>query len=123
MAEANEKPLILIASDDFLLSKKVGAIVTELKFRSIRTNSIDRIIRELKRPGRCIVVDICWEQVQEPGVLRQLVNIAAITEGKVICICPNKDEDLKLLAKRSRVSEIFIRYDLEVAFKDYMAAL
>jgi hypothetical protein len=51
------------------------------------------------------------------------VNIGRITDNKVICICPNTEEDLKKLAKASRASEVFIRYDLETRFFDYLKML
>lgn len=123
MSEGEQKPLVIVASTDFLLSKKLGALITELKFQVIRTNNMDRIKKELKKPNRCLIADVNWEALQEPGVLRQLINVAAICDSKVLCICPNQDEDLKVLAKRARPTEIFIRYDIETTFKDYMKAL
>ncbi len=123
MAEAQKKPLVIVASVDFLLSKKLGEMITELKFQVIRTNNMERIRKELKKPNRCLIADVNWEELQERGVLKQLINLAAITESKVLCICPNQDEDLKKLAERVRPTEVFIRYDLEGRFKDYMEML
>ena len=61
-----------------------------------------------------------WEELSKGGVLRQLVNIARISANTVVCICPNQDEKLKKIAKSARASEIFIRYDMEFGFKDFL---
>lgn len=123
MIDGDEKPLVIVGSDDYILSAKIGKLLADLKLLCIRTNNLERIISELKRPGRFGIMDMNWEGVQQTGVLRRLINIGAITDNKLVCICPNKDEDLKKMAKRARPAEVFLRYDLDVAFKEYLANL
>lgn len=112
--------LAIIASADAYLGGNLSQIVTTAGIRMIRTADIERIIRELKKPDRMVIVDVNWEAVQERGVLKQIVNVSRITGNKVVCICPNQEEDLKKLAQAARADEVFIRYDLEGKFKEYL---
>jgi ribosome-binding ATPase YchF (GTP1/OBG family) len=111
---------IIIATKDRYLSENLGRIVTECGHRSIRTASLERIKKELKKPNLVAIIDVNWEDVQAHGILRQLVNLARITDNKVLCICPNQEEELKKLAKSARPTAVFIRYDLEMSFREYI---
>lgn len=115
--------LAVIGTTDRYFGANLARIVGEAGIRSIRTSKTERVIKELKLPGRIALIDMNWEAIQEVGVLRQLVNIGRITENQVICICPNQEEDLKKIARNARASEVFIRYDLETTFKEYLKAL
>ena len=115
--------LAVIGTADKYFGTNLTRIVSEAGLRSIRTSKIERIIKELKLPGHVAIIDMNWEDVQAPGILRQLVNIGRITDNKVISVCPNQEEDLKKLARNSRVSESFLRYDLETTFKEYLKNL
>ena len=115
--------LVVIGTQDRYFGTNLTRIVTEAGQRSIRTAKIERLIKELKLPGCTAVLDMAWEELQGAGVLKQLVNIGRITDNKVLCICPNTEEDLKKLAKSARAAEIFIRYDLETTFKEYLKNL
>ncbi|MCB0339035.1 MAG: hypothetical protein KDD53_05505 [Bdellovibrionales bacterium] len=123
MAEEIKRPLVIVGSTDFFLSTNLGRIITAAGLRCVRTNQMERIELELKKPGRVFVGDLKWEELQERGVLKKLVNVGAICGNKVFAICPNDDEELKVLAKKSRVKETFIRYDIENRFKVYMELL
>lgn len=112
--------LIVIGGTDKYLSENMGRLVHDTGLFAIRTSKLERIIKELKSPERCVILDMSWEELQGPGVLRQLVNIARISGNRVVCICPNQEEDLKKLSKASRADKVFIRYDLETTFKDYL---
>jgi FixJ family two-component response regulator len=115
--------LVIIACQDRYLRENVANLVAGAGLRSIRTNQLDRIIKELKQRDRCVIVDMTWEEIQMPGVLRQCVNIGRITSNKVVCICPNQDEELKMMAKEARPYEIFIRFDLHTRFKQFLKEL
>ena len=112
--------LCIVSSSDRYLGANLSRIVAEEGIRSIRSAEIERLTRELKKPGRLAVIDVAWEPVQEPGVLRKLVNISRITGNRVVCICPNQEEELKKLAANARPDEVFIRYDLETGFRQYL---
>ncbi len=64
-----------------------------------------------------------WEEIQQPGILKQCVNIGHITSNKVVCICPNQDEDLKKLAKEANPFEVFIRFDMMTRFREFLRTL
>lgn len=115
--------LAVIGTADRYFGANLTRIVSEAGVRSIRTSKVERIIKELKLPGHIAIIDMSWEEVQAPGVLRQLVNIGRITDNKVLCICPNQEEELKKLARNSRASETFLRFDLETTFKEYLKNL
>lgn len=115
--------LIVIGTTDRYLGVNLTRLCAEAKLRSIRTGKVDRILKELKTPERVAIIDMAWEDVQVSGVLRQMVNIGRITDNKVLCICPNTEEDLKKIARASRAAEVFIRYDLETRFLDYLKLL
>ena len=115
--------LFVIGSTDRYLSGNLQNLVKEAGHRSIRTNKVERIIRELKQPERAALIDVNWEDIQEHGQLKQLVNLSRICGNMVICICPNTEEDLKKLAKASRADAVFLRYDLATAFKDYLSTI
>lgn len=125
-ASKREKPkisLVVIGSHDLIFSNKIAEIVAANGYKIIRTNKIERVSKELKLPERLAIIDLNWEDVQAQGVLRQLVNIGKITANKVICMCPDREEQLKSLAKNSGPYKTFIRYDLFTAFKDEIAEL
>ena len=112
--------LIVLGSKDHFLSSHIGELLEELKLRKIRTVKIDRITKELKQPERLAILDVALKELQKPGVLKQLVNISRITGSRVVCICPNDDEKLKRLARSANPDECFIRYDLELGFREYL---
>ncbi len=112
--------LTIIASEDRYLGDKLSLLARECGNRPIRSADIARITTELKKPGSLVVLDVAWEAVQEPGVLRQLVNVGRITGSRIVCICPNTDEKLKKLASASGCDECFLRYDLETRVRDYL---
>lgn len=89
----------------------------------MRSIKMDRLVKELKHVERIVIIDMAWEEIQVHGELRRLVNLARISDNKVICICPNRDEDLKQLARNARPSATFLRYDLELSFRKYLAGL
>lgn len=113
--------LAVIVSSDRFLSDTLTTLCRAVGFRVVRTNKLDRVTRELKQPHRIAIIDTTLEELHTPGTLRQLVNVGRILDNKVVCICPNQDEDLKRLAKNARPSEVFLRYDLHSVFKQYMA--
>ena len=115
--------LVVAATTDFFLGRKLNKLVREAGLQLIRSAKLERLVKELKQTGRAVIVDMAWEEIQQHGELRRLVNLARISDNKVICICPNKDEDLKKLAKNARPSAWFLRYDLELSFKAYLARL
>lgn len=115
--------LVVIACQDKYLRDNVATLVSAAGLRSIRTLQLDRVLMELKQPERCVIVDMTWEAVQGPGVLRQFVNVGNITRNKVVCICPNQDEDLKTMARQVRPHQVFIRFDLNTTFKDFLKTL
>src|SRR5690606_21878916 len=115
--------LAVIGTTDRYFGSNLSRIVGEAGLRNIRSSKVERLIKELKLPGRIAIIDMNWEAVQTVGVLRQLVNIGRITDNKVLCICPNQEEDLKKMARESRAAQVFIRYDLETSFKDYLKNL
>ncbi len=114
---------IIVGGKDRYLSTTVAEILTALSVRCIRTNKIDRVISELKQPNRLVILDMNWEDLQEMGVLRQLINIGNISGNEVLVVCPNQEEDLKKIAKNARPSKIFIRYDLYTNFKNYLSEI
>lgn len=111
---------IIVGCQDRYLSARVSEILSGLGLKCIRTNKIERVFEELKRPERLAIVDMSWKELQEVGVLKQMVNIGNISGNKVICICPNQEEKLKKLAKSARPDEVFIRYDLYTKFKNHI---
>lgn len=123
MAFNNSGLLFVIGSADYTLSSKIANVITKLKRRCIRTNKVERIANELKQPNRIVIIDINWKAAQEPGQLRRLINLGRICDNKLICMCPNQDEKLKDLAKKSRPYKSFLRYDLEIAFKEEIEKL
>ncbi len=110
----------IIGSKDHFLSLKLGRLAGNAGMRVFRTYELDRIIHELKQPDRIAIIDISQEEFQASGVLRQIVNISRISSNKVICICPNQDEDLKKFARNARPHKVFLRYDLETRLKEYL---
>ncbi|RMG42162.1 MAG: hypothetical protein D6719_07090 [Candidatus Dadabacteria bacterium] len=114
--------LIVIGSQNRYLSNNLERLVSEFGFRKIRTNKVERVIRELKSTQRLAIIDMEWKEIQKPGVLRQMVNVGRISANIFVCICPNQDEDLKRLARSVNPDEIFLRYDLELSFKDFLKA-
>lgn len=114
---------IIVGSNDRYLSTTFAEIIGGLDSNCIRTNKLERITKELKQPGRLIILDLNWKDLHEPGLLRQLVNIGKITGNKVICVCPNQEDKLKKLAKSARPERVFLRYDLYTEFKEYLSDL
>ena len=115
--------LAVIGSKDHFLGDNLGRLVDAAGLRKIRTVKVERVIKELKQPDRLLILDVAWKELQQGGLLRRLVNIANISGNKVVCICPNEDEKLKKFAKAVRPSEVFIRYDLELGFRDFLEEL
>ena len=111
---------IIVGSQDSHMSSTLGEILSSINARCIRTHKVERIINELKKPERLVILDMNWEDLQQRGALKQLVNIGNISGNKILCICPNTEEDLKKLAKSARATEVFIRYDLYTRFKEYL---
>ena len=112
--------LVIVAGKDRYLRETITELVQAQGLRAIRSYSVERVLAEMKKPGRLAIIDINWEDIQQRGVLRQIVNIGKISGNKVICICPNQEEDLKKLARSSRADSVFIRYELTTAFKEYL---
>lgn len=112
--------LMIIGSEDKYLSDKLRKMTQEAGFITIGTNRLERITKELKAPDRMVIIDMGWEVMLERGVLKRLVNIARITGNRVICLCPNTEEDAKKIARQSRADEVFIRYDIETRFRDFL---
>lgn len=115
--------ITIIGSNDNFLGERLAQLAREGGLRPIRSANIERITTELKKPATLVIVDTAWEAIQQPGVLRQLVNVGNITGSKVVCICPNTDEKLKKLASSSRCAAWFLRYDLETRVKEYFRDL
>ena len=114
----------IVGGIDKYLSTNISRIVGEEKLgKAIRTSKVDRIIEELKSPGRLVIIDMSWEEIQFLGTLKQFVNIGNISGNYVVLICANQDEDLKKLAKAARPAEIFIRFDLETRFREFLRTL
>ena len=114
----------IIAGVDKYLSTNISRIVGEEKLgKAIRTSKIERIIDELKAPGRLVIVDMSWEEIQFLGTLKQFVNIGNISGNYVVCVCGNQEEDQKKLAKAARPAEVFIRFDLETRFREFLRTL
>jgi hypothetical protein len=111
---------VIIAGVDRYLQNHISELVDEAGLRSVRTGKVDRVISELKQKGRCVIVDMAWEEVQAPGVLKRFVNLSRIQKNKVIVVCPNQDEDLKKFANEAGPDRVFIRYDLLLDFRIYM---
>jgi len=114
---------VVIGGSDRHLMNHLGELVTKAGHRTIRTNKVDRIIKELKQPGRLAIIDVNWEDVQAPGIIRQMVNLGRICDNPVVCICPNRDDELKELARRSRPTEVFLRFDLGGRFPEFLKSL
>lgn len=112
--------LVVIGCQDHFLSNSLSRIADENGLRKVRTVKLDRVIRELKQPDRLLVVDMAWDEIQKTGLLRQFINIGRISGNKVVCICPNEDEALKKMARAARPDEVFLRYDLETSFREFM---
>jgi hypothetical protein len=115
--------LIVIGSADRYVGPNLARIVTECGLRSIRTNKVERIVEEMKQPNRTVIIDLNWKDIQQSGLLRQIVNIGRISGNICCCICPNQEEDLKKLAKTSRAQKVFLRYDLETTFRGFLEEL
>ena len=115
---------VLIACQDRYLSNTLASLVSGAGLLAIRTAQIDRVKNELKQPDRCVIIDMAWVEVQRPGMLKQLVNIGKITSNQVICICPNEEEDLKVMARLAGPAKVFIRFDINTpVFKEFLKTL
>ena len=112
--------VIIVGCSDPYFRRTVAEILASLDCPCIRTHKLERILKELKQPKRFVILDASWEELEEPGVLKQLVNIGNISGNKVVCICPNKDEEIKKLVKFARPAKSFIRHDLFGKFKEYL---
>ncbi len=111
---------VIIGSTDRFLTENLRRLAQAEKLFPISTNKLDRMFAEMKVINRVAIIDMAWEDIQERGILRQIVNIARISGNKVICVCPNQEEALKKMARLARPDEIFLRYDLETTFKDFL---
>lgn len=114
--------IAVLCSQDSFLSDKLAHICAGNGIRVVRTAKLDRLVYELKQPGRIALIDVAMEVIQEPGALRTLVNVARITDNEVLCICPNQDEALKKLARQARPTAVFLRYDLHTALTEHLKA-
>ncbi len=112
---------VVIGSADRYFSQNMWELASENGFQCIRTYKLERVIKELKQPGRIAIIDMNWEPIQTLSVLRQLVNVGRICDNLILAIAPDQEEELKKLAKAARVTELFLRYDILGRFKDYMA--
>ncbi len=112
--------LAVVVSDDRYLGANLSSVVISEGYRQIRTADKERIIKEAKRTERLFILDIACPLFEEPGVLRQVVNIARISGNTIAAICPNTDEKLKKLARDVRVDQVFIRYDIELSFREFL---
>ncbi len=112
--------LVILGSRDHFLSNHLGRLLDAVGLRKIRTVKMDRILRELKQPERMAILDMSWKELQAPGLLRRLVNIAKISRNKVVLFCPNDEEELKKQARQARPNEVFIRYDIELEFRAFL---
>ncbi|MCB0310160.1 MAG: hypothetical protein KDD42_02925 [Bdellovibrionales bacterium] len=112
--------LVVIASQDHFLSNNLSRLVEDAGLRKIRTVKVDRVLKEMKQPERFLIIDAKWDEIKKGGLLRQLVNIGRISGNRTVVICPNDDEKLKKQARGARPDEVFIRYDLELGFKDLL---
>lgn len=113
---------VIIGSTDRYLTDNLRRLVQAESLFPISTDSTDRILAEMKSINRLAIIDMAWERVQERGALRRIVNIARINGNKVICICPNQDQALKKLARAVRPDQVFLRYDLETTFREFLKA-
>ncbi len=114
---------VIVAGEDRFLREKLANVCSEVGLKVVKTADLDRLMQEAKKPGRVIIIDVNWPEVQKNGALRQLVNISRITDNSVICMCPNQEEDLKMLARFSRAQRVFIRYEIATAFKEFVQQL
>jgi len=113
----------IIASNDNFLGEKLAQLARAGGSRPLRSASIERITLELKKRESFVIIDMAWEDIQVPGLLRKLVNVGRITGSQVMCISPNTDEKLKKLARSSGCDQCFIRYDLETGVRESLMAL
>lgn len=114
--------VIIIGSTNSFLTNRLSNLAAAGSSRVLRSSKVDRIIQELKSRGRVAVVDAEWEDLQAPGVLKRIVNVARISGNKVVVVCPNQDEDLKKLAAQSRAHKIMLRFELQPKLKEYLEA-
>jgi len=111
---------IIVCSTDRYLTDNLRRLVQGEKLFPISTDKIERLLAEMKTLDRLAIIDMAWKDIQGRGVLRQVVNIARVSGNQVICVCPNQEEALKKLARSARPDEVFIRYDLETTFREYL---
>ena len=111
---------VVIGSGDRYLTDNIRRLVQAERLFAISTNKVERILDEMKSIDRLAIIDMAWESIQERGVLKRVINIARISANIVVCICPNQDEDLKKLARAVRADEVFLRFDLETRFKEFL---
>ena len=115
---------IIVACKNQFLGRNISSVLSEIGIkRVVRTGKLDRLETELKSPGKVAIIDMEWKEVQNLSVLKKVINIAAICGNPVACICPNTEEDLKKLAREARPTEVFIRYEVDNAFRDWLAEL
>jgi len=112
--------LVVISTADHFLGVHLSRLVRETGLIGVRTRKFERLLRELKQPGKLAIIDVKWKEVQGPGELRRLVNLARICDNQVVCICPNRDQELKNLARQARPSQVYLRYDLQTFFRNYL---
>ena len=114
---------LIIGTNDRYLSENVYQIVSGFGFRAIRTAKADRIIDEMKRLERFCILDMKWEAIQDRETIKKIINLGRMCRNKTVIICPNRDEKLKKFAKQMGPAEVFLRYDLQLAFKEYIRTL
>lgn len=112
---------VVLACKNPFLSRSIGTVLAEVGIKQvIRTGKLERLETELKSPGKVALIDMEWEDIQRLSLLKKLINIASICGNPVACICPNTEEDLKKLARAARATEVFIRYEIDNRFKDWL---
>jgi hypothetical protein len=60
--------IAVLCSSDAFFQEKISGICTEAGIRVLRTAKAERIIKELKQPGRVLIVDVAEELIQERGI-------------------------------------------------------
>ena len=115
---------VIVACKNQFLGRAITSVLTEVGLKQvIRTGKLDRLETELKSPGKVAIIDMEWKEIQNLSVLKKVINIAAICGNPVACVCPNTEEDLKKLARAARATEVFIRYEVDNRFRDWLAEL
>ena len=115
---------VIVACKNPFLGRMISSVLNQAGFnRVIRTGKLERLESELKSPNRLAIVDMEWQEAQSLHALKKLVNIGNISGNKLACICPDRDEELKKIARASRAAEVFIRYEVQRRFVEWLNAV